>query len=575
VSRSVFQILPLAAALLWAAPCALNAQEQDDGGIGEGAVAERYAQWARTAIDRGQWEAAETALERAADYADILSDLSCLLAQARIHLGRPRRLVLEALRRALAFNRWKVCSAAQARLLEAETLIALRSFEEALVSLDSVGEDVHALSLKAQACLRLSDSRLFVRTLREALDRYPRSPEPARLLFAYASDRIPAAGERELVSLCLRRLPLLVEADPELAFLAAPYIRDADESRRYVAAYRAAGGANPAGIPAALNLGIIDEQDAMAELFREPALDKGLLETVRTLLRSAEGRDSFEDSLSRFSGTIAEDADRDGYNESRAVYQDGLLQSYVWDADQDLTPDLEVFFAAGIPVRAATAAFPGDDVPGVTPDDDPVTMDNRRVFLEWEEYPSVLRAELDGLTYIPRPGDFFFSPLRFRDFLGSSLLYPERSFARQISRRTLVSLALAMEQPGRTIPGSIERTELQDGVRRRSREYLGDKLVSETEYILGRPTVQRIDLDLDGRLETIRRYRSGDFPPEDDDFKMATFETPGELVSSESDWDGDGVYEYGETYERDGIIRSWDMDKDGVREQTETGARVR
>jgi tetratricopeptide (TPR) repeat protein len=548
--------LPLAAALLWAVPCALNAQDQDYGGTGEAALAERYAQWARTAIDRGQWEAAEAELERAADYADVLSDLSCLLAQARIHLGRPRRLVLEALRRALAFNRWNVCSVAQARLLEAETLIALHSFEEALLSLDSVGEDAHALSLKARACLGLSDSRLFVRTLREALDRYPRSPEPARLLFAYASDRIPAAGERELVSLCLRRLPLLVETDPELAFLAAPYIRDADEARRYVAAYRAAGGANPAGIPAALNLGIIDEQDAMAELFREPALDKALLETVRSLLRSAEGRDSFADSLSRFSGTIAEDADRDGYSESRAVYQDGLLQRYAWDADQDLAPDLEVFFAAGIPVRAETAAFPDDALGGILSEGS-VTMDGRRLFLEWEEYPSALRAELDGLTYIPRPGDFFFSPLRFRDFLGSSLLYPERDFIRQISRRTLVSLALAIEQPGRTIPGSIERTELQDGVKRRSRERLGDKLVSETEYVLGQPAIQRIDMDLDGRLETIRRYRSG------------------ELVSSESDWDGDGVYEYGETYGQDGVIRSWDMDKDGVREQTEPGARIR
>jgi hypothetical protein len=542
--------LPLAAALLWAAPCVLNAQAQDYGGTGEAAVAERYAQWARTAIDNGQWEAAEAALERAADYADVLSDLSCLLAQVRIHLGRSRRLVLEALRQALAFNRWNVCSAAQARLLEAETLIALHFYGEALVSLDSVGEDAHALSLRAQACLGLSDSRLFLQAVGEALDRYPRSPEPARLLFARASERIPAAGERELVALCLRRLPLLVEADPELAFLAAPFIRDTDEARRYVAAYRAAGGANPAGIPAALNLGIIDGQTALAELFREPALDKDLLETVRGLLRGAEDRDSFSAGLSRFSGTIAEDADRDGYSESRTVYQDGLLHSYAWDADQDLEPDLEVVFAAGVPVRARIAAFPDDAW-----DDNSVTMGSRRVFLEWEQYPSALKAELDGISYIPRPGDFFFSPLRFRDFPGSSLLYPERSFVRQLSRRTLVSLALVVEQPGSTIPGSVERAELQDGVKRRSRERLGDRLVSETEYLLGQPSVQRIDMDLDGRLETIRRYRRG------------------ELVSSESDWDGDGVYEYGETYEQDGIIRSWDMDKDGVREQTETGAR--
>jgi tetratricopeptide (TPR) repeat protein len=554
MSRASFPVLSLlAAALLWALPCALNAQDQ----TGDAAVAERYARWALDALERGQWEVAEAALERAADYADVSSDLSYLLALARSRLDRPRRLVLDAVRHGLAFNRWKVYSAAQARLLEAETLVAMRSFAAALEALQEAGEDGHTLSLKARAYQGLSDSRQFIRTIREALDRAPRSPEPPRLLFAYAADRIPAADERELVALCLRRLPLLVEADPELAFIAAPFIRDTEEGRRYVAAYRAAGGANPAGIPGALRLGIIDENQAMAELFREPALDRGLLEAVWNLLRNAESRSAFADALSGFSGTITEDADRDGHNESRTVYREGFLQSYACDADQDLAPELEVFFALGIPVRAEAAASP-EDPP------EPASLENRRVFLEWEQYPSTFRAELDGVAYIPRPGDFLFKPLNFRDLLGSSLLYPEREFVRPISRRSLVSAALMTERPGRTIPGSVEQTELQDGIKRRSREFLGETLVSETEYLLGQPLVQRIDMDLDGRLETIRRFRRSNFPLDD----------TGDLASSESDWDGDGVYEYGETWEGDRVIRSWDMDRDGEREQSETGARV-
>jgi tetratricopeptide (TPR) repeat protein len=552
--RAFFPVLFLQAALLAALPLPLNAQ-----GWGDPAAAERYAEWARDAIERGQWEVAEAALERAADYADVSSDLSYLLALARIRLDRPRGLVLEALRRGLAYGRWNSYSAAQARTLEAETLIALRSFEAALESLRAVGDDGHTLSLKARAYRGLSDSRLFIRALREALDRHPRSPEPPRILFAYAADRIPTADERELIALCLRRLPLLVEADPELAFLAAPFIRDAEEARRSVAAYRAAGGANPGGIPAALNLGLIDDSQAVAELFREPAPDRGLLETVWGLLRGAQGRRDFADALSRFSGAIAEDADRDGYAESRALYREGLLQTYAYDADQDLAPELEVFFALGIPVRAELAASPEEDSAP-----EPVTMEARRVLLEWEQYPAVFRAELGNTAYIPRPGEFFFSPLRFREFLGSSLLYPEREFIRSLSRRVLASLALVIEQPGGTIPGSVERTEMQDGVRRRSREFLGDTVVSETEYLLGRPLVQRIDMDLDGRLETIRRFRRGDFSPDN----------TGELLSSESDWDGDGLYEYGETYEGRGVIRSWDMDKDGIREHSETGART-
>jgi hypothetical protein len=546
----------LAAALLSVLPGALNAQDRE--GTGDAAVAERYAEWARGAMEREQWEAAEAALERAADYAAVSSDLSYLLALVRIHLNRPRRSVLEALRRGLAFKRWNVYSAAQTWLLEAETLIALRSFEEALGSLREAGDDGSVLLLRARAYRGLADRRRFNQTVGEALDRYPWSPKPARLLFAGVSERIPAAGERELIALCLRRLPLYLEADPELAFLAAPFIRDTGEARRRVAAYRAAGGANPAGIPAALNLGIIDEKEAMAELFREPELDRALVETVWELLRSDEGRQSFADALSGFSGTITEDSDRDGYVESRTLYRDGLIQGYAYDANQDLETDLRVFFAMGLPVRAETAALGGDAL-----ETDPVTMDGGRVFLEWDQYPSALRAELGDTVYLLRPGDFFFSPLHFRDLLGSSLLYPERGFTRQISPRALVSMALIIERPGRLIPGSLERTEMQDGVRRRSREYLGDLVVSETEYLLGQPLVQRIDMDQDGRLETVRRFRRSDFPPDD----------TGDLVSSESDWDGDGVYEYGETYDGGRVIRSWDMDKDGIRElsETETG----
>ena len=556
MSRAFFPALPLLAVLLAAFPRALTARDRDTG---DAAAAERYAEWAAAAIGEGRWEAAEAALERAADYADVSSDLSYLLALARSRLDRPRRLVLDALRLGLAYNRWNRHSAAQARLLEAETLIAVRSFEEALGSLREAGDDGRTLSLKARAYRGLSDSRLFIQTIGEALDRSPRSPEAPRILFAHAAGRIPTADERELVALCLRRLPLLAEADPELAFLAAPFIRDTEEARRCVAAYRAAGGANPAGIPAAINLGIIGDDQAVTELFREPVLDKALLETVWGLLRGAESRRVFQDELSRFTGTIAEDADRDGHDESRAVYREGLLQSYACDADQDLEPELEVFFDRGLPVRAEIAAPPGK-VSG----QDPVTADGRRVFLEWEQYPLALRAELDNVAYIPRPGDFSFSPLRFRDFLGSSLLYPEREFIRPVSLRSLTAMALFIERPGRTIPGSVERTEMQSGVRRRSNERLGDALVSETEYLLGQPLVQRIDMDLDGRLETLRRFRRSDFPPDD----------TGELVSSESDWDGDGIYEYGETYRGDTVIRSWDMDGDGVRETSETGARI-
>jgi hypothetical protein len=552
--------------LLAVALTALPAQDWEDERTGDTAVAERYVQWVRNAIDGDQWALAEEALERAADYADVSSDLSYLLALVRTHERRPRWTVLEALHSALAFNRWNFYSREEARLLEAETLIAIRSFGEALDSLQTAGESNRALCLRALACRGLRDSRGFLQTIKAGLDRYPRSPEPVRILFAYASDRIPSAGERELVSLCLRRLPVLLEEDPELAFLAVPFIRDTEEARRLVSSYRANGGANPAALPAALNLGIIGEDQAVAELFRESSLDKALLETIWGLLRDNEDRLNFARALSAFDGFITGDIDRDGCFESRTGYRGGSLISYSFDADQDLLPELEVFFSNGLPVRAELAA--GD--PG---------MDRSVVFLEWEQYPAVLQAELGEVKYIPRPEDFFFNPLEFRDLLGSALLYPERVFIPRLSQRTLVSFAFTIERPGREIPGSVERIEMKAGVPQRSREYVRNRLVSDTEYLLGQPVFQRIDMDMDGRLETVRRFNHREFPPEDpigitgDMTRGIAQRYAGNLVSSESDWDGDGVYEYGESYMEDLVIRSWDMDKDGIREYTETGVR--
>jgi hypothetical protein len=112
------------------------------------------------------------------------------------------------------------------------------------------------------------------------------------------------------------------------------------------------------------------------------------------------------------------------------------------------------------------------------------------------------------------------------------------------------------------------------GVPHRSREYLKDALVADTSYLLGQPVLQRIDMDLDGRLETVRRFNHSEFPP-DALLSKAQEDPLMGLDSSESDWDGDGIYEYGEVYRGNLVIRSWDMDKDGTREYTETGVRDR
>jgi hypothetical protein len=417
------------------------------------------------------------------------------------------------------------------------------------------------------------------------MNRFPRASRPVKILFRYAADRIPGPEERELVNQALRRLPLLIEDDPELSYLAAPFIRDTDEARRYIQAYRAAGGRNPEALPTALNLGVIDELTALDELFREPVIDLNLILTVNGLFRSDYFRSHLRERLTDFSGVITEDADMDGLPEVTARYQNGILTEYSYDTDQDGLAELMIYCSSnGTLLRAELAAYPDIAGPGGSGGGRArpfayIVNDNERskVFLEWEQYPAVLHADLDGVRYIPRPREFFFSPVTLWEPAGSSLLFPVRDELPRISRRTLISFAQTIERPGREIQGTREVVELNQGIPQKSREYLGDKLVSETEFTLGLPRIQRIDLDLDGRMETVRRFPS---PLSRQDSPGDPLEYPRAFKSSESDWDGDGIYEYSEIYEKDAIlgdiiIRSWDMDKDGIREYTEIYGRDR
>jgi hypothetical protein len=93
---------------------------------------------------------------------------------------------------------------------------------------------------------------------------------------------------------------------------------------------------------------------------------------------------------------------------------------------------------------------------------------------------------------------------------------------------------------------------------------LNGRSVSVTEFERGKPVSQRLDLDLDGRMETLRRFRRLEYDGENPlDYQRI-------VAFSESDWNGDGVYESAEEYRTDGsVVYSWDMDGDGIREYSE------
>jgi tetratricopeptide (TPR) repeat protein len=525
-------------------------------------AADKYSGWAKTAMDEGRWPEALIALERASDFADVSSDISWLLALARSRLGKPRGEVLEALRKAIAVNHWRWYKQEDALLMEAELLIALRFPSEALEILSRLPESVDTSRLKLLALRNYGYYEKFLEDMDAALNRYPRDAGIAGIYLGYLGkeylyredlrNRNPGKKELDLFNLIFKRLPFLLEEDPDLAWMAAPFVTDREDAGRLVAAYRASGKAAAASLPIALKLGLIDEAAAIAEFFATPeggglSLDRVLITAIWDELRTGESRALFRRNLSAFSGVITEDTDRDGINESWVNYQEGRILTCFFDVNQDGFRESEVHFEAGEPARAEWAALPDSSPAYWPPAGEPV----RRTEIRWERYPAVLETGQGGIRYIPRPGDFLFSPFKFIELPGgvpapgNGLLYPEReSAAAAITRRTLISFALRMERPSREFPGALETVDLDGSIPVRAMEYLEGRAVSVTHFSRGRPRIQFVDLNLDGRMETMRFFRQPS-PEEDpgfvDPFELLDYSLDFEWAGS--DWDGDGIFE--------------------------------
>jgi len=583
-------------------------------------VAQKYVLWIQQAIKENRWGEALAALERASDFADASSDISFLLGYVHSHEGKNRMGIVEALDCALEKNQWVYYSSDMALLLKAEQFIAMKMYLRALSVIDYAGISADSAVMRLLALRGLaankgrsesfSDPVVQVTALQaaahfrsrvlETMDRYPRDTRPLRIFFEYARNKKNSSsmldeGDINLLELALRRLPLILEADPELAWIAYPFIRDKQDARRLVAAYRAGGIPNvrnrdfmpsSGSIAAALDLELLGDIEAAEELFSgsrgfnsplppgvkaagDPVLDKENIAEIFSLLRTEEGRDLFTKKLLSFSGIILSDDDRDGYYESRVFCRSGVIREAVFDLNGNNDADLHIFFGSdGAPVRGER-----------------IITGKQAALIYWERYPAVERIELAGETFFFRPVDFQFAPAAFVELGGTKnragLSFPVLLYQNtELTRKILVSYCLSIQKPSMEFNGAIEQIFLQRGIPLQAVETLNGKQVSITEFERGLPVIQRLDLDMDGRMETIRRFRRPDakagVPAQQGEGFSSYMEDVLDyrqlVISSESDWTGEGIYKTGEVYLEDGsVVYSWDMDGSGVLNYSETG----
>ncbi|MDR2783784.1 MAG: hypothetical protein LBB48_08120 [Treponema sp.] len=483
LKRASFPLIFLCGALRVVSVFSLDTRD------GDAMLAQKYFAWAQKMVAEGRWNEARAGLERSLDFADVSSDIPYLLALVRLHEGASRTFTLEAVELALGADRWGYYTAEQGTLLRARLLVGLRKFTAALDALADVSESAEKHEIQLLALKGLDNRPSFDAAAAFALDVYPRNPIFVRIIFTYfgvgkivgSTDdgKLPERNESDLVYICLRRLPLMIEHDPELAYLAAPFIPNVEEAKILVAAYLATHEPNTASIPVALSLGLIDEQSAVESIFGAQVVDKDALLSVWNLCTDA-GRISIRQRLLSWTGVITVDTDKDGIVETQTSYRAGRITSYMEDADQDDATEVVVIFENGIPIRAEI----GD------------------ITVQWERYPAILSSDLKGSRYFPKPNDFFFEPLRLTELVQGGVLYPQKNqWATILTERTLATSAILIERDSRAFSGAKERIELRQGIPQRAREYLDGRILSETAYKQGKPFIEKIDLDLDGVFE--------------------------------------------------------------------------
>jgi hypothetical protein len=520
-------------------------------------VARALLDEARQASGVGDWERAAVCLDEAVIQDSGDSDILYLRALASVKLSKPFASALGDLDAALGTDRFQSYSRRDASVFKAELLVRERRWKEALDALGSpAGENAadpaYAL-IRAKALAGSGDVRGFTREMSESLRRFPGDVSFARLFIARAG-KLPASDAfRSLGDTILGRLQSYAAADPELLVLSAPLMPDLSSRRDAVLAYRASGGKSSKSTLRALEYGIIDETAASAELLsgQSPvALED--LSSLMALAGSPAGRAAVLSSLASWSGTVLVDADSDGIYEESFELDKGLVRAWSRDSRQAGIVDERADFADGLPREIL------------------LSRADLEIRIRYSVYPSVSTVSYvrkDGKsTYAFGPEGFAFAALDMRPFAGSgrdSIYFPRVIGAIDPSERASAATALSVET---VTEKKREIVALDRGLPVEAVTYVGDRIFSKRSYEKGRPVLERVDADGDGRFEIEKGFVPNGALNPDGTWPLAWIRI---------DADGDGVFEYREQTVFP-FRKEWDYDGNGsvdaIREQLADGS---
>lgn len=495
-----------------------------------------------SALSLGFTDEAKELVEEALAFAPADPDANYLRALVGLATGESLATVLASIEIALVGDDYRFYDPLDAEILYAGLLVRVKRPEDALRFLDGKPEDPEVLHAGAMAMRMLGDLDRERSLVAEALRRFPDDP---RTVVRWLSRREPlerSPVNAGLLARLFNQRPALVERDPRLNILLAPYAPSLEEARFLVREYRAMGGSPGYSAIQALRLGLVDEYRAMDEFLngegnKYPALlEWPDLVKLAGLLSGREALDGLIHDFRRFDGILALDSNDDGSHEIMIRYEHGLPASMSIDDNQDGKPEMLVDFLDGVPSFIKLEA------------------ESTRMEVRYSAWPYASTVELhDG-----RSSDrYHFGPtlmslplVRFQELVrgGTGTIWGLTSAGLGLpSRNSLLMKAYRIE---RLTPTGRVSLLAMDGIPQRSwwQDQYGQQ--GRAIYRNGLPVDERLDLNGDGIFEARRHWR-----------RDAVGQPYPAFI--ETDLDGDGLYEYRESLVPP-FIKSWDLDGDGL-----------
>lgn len=529
-------------------------QEDESSSAGQGvdtSVSHLYARYAHTALEDDRLEEASQLAEKSLEFSPTNADALHIRARTMLSQQEQTGRVLSDLETALSGGgRFRLTEKGEARRLLAETYLRVGRYEEALSIIRGASSEVPAEPRAGRESLEQADASaryIRARALRGldrveeaeqvALEGRNRFPEDPRFfLFLLRRDRIPGPRSGRWLDQHASRDPAYLEALLYYAQRSENLSRKQELAERYLRL----GGEDPA--VAILGAEIAAQRDEEEQLRSswERFVDMGGLgnksavEAMFASLPAGAVKDRVREVLSRHDGILERDDDGNGYWEARFQFQDGELQRWMIDQNQNGEIDYDIEMADRVPQSLEATPEEYRVVYGSYPELSHVVVTEENEFRRFSLLPGsltydILDDELDWSSETPGPA-FEFS-------LSSSPPILSEELVRRHSYRLEVGAS----------DGEVTRvTSLSEGGI--IREVYDQDSDGEIDRIVafedGEPAAGIRDSDRDGRFEVTEQYENG------------------ELAVLRVDRDGDGTVDYTEEF-RPESGKGWDYDGDG------------